>query len=271
MSRSQQEQAQTERFAETYRRYQLPAMQDLESAVCGCAYGGTSWTTKAEADRIAGLLDLRPGVRLLDVGSGSGWPALYWAETTGCDAVLTDLPFDGLRIAANRARRDAIPTTCWFALADCINLPFSDGSFQAISHSDVLCCLIDKTAALRACRQILGPRGRMIFSVISISPGLAAPAYARAVEAGPPFVEMDGNYASLLPETGWRTLDCIDVTAEFAATIRRLMDEEERQRRSLGAVFDEEALAERRTSHERKVGALEDGLLRREIFNVTGA
>jgi hypothetical protein len=37
-------------------------------------YGGASWTTKAEADRVGRLLDLAPLDRLLDIGSGAGWP-----------------------------------------------------------------------------------------------------------------------------------------------------------------------------------------------------
>ena len=109
MSPSPKEQAQTEQFAAIYRRNQLPVMRSVERQVCGCDYGGTSWTTRKEADEIAGLLGLREGVHLLDLGSGSGWPALYWAETTGCNTVLTDLPFDSLRLAARREldhRRD---------------------------------------------------------------------------------------------------------------------------------------------------------------------
>ncbi|MBT3535549.1 MAG: hypothetical protein HN478_16840, partial [Rhodospirillaceae bacterium] len=102
MSPSPQEQAQTERFASSYERHQSPVMHRVERRVWGCDYGGTSWTTRDEADRIAGLLELRPGLRILDLGSGSGWPALYWAAATGCDAVLTDLPLTGLRIAAAR-------------------------------------------------------------------------------------------------------------------------------------------------------------------------
>jgi len=39
-------------------------------------YGGTSWTTKAEADRVGRLLDLAPLDRLLDIGAGAGWPQL---------------------------------------------------------------------------------------------------------------------------------------------------------------------------------------------------
>ena len=48
------------------------AMRDLERSVYGCDYGGNGGTTRQEAERIAQLLELRPGAKLLDVGAGSG-------------------------------------------------------------------------------------------------------------------------------------------------------------------------------------------------------
>ncbi|TMG93215.1 MAG: hypothetical protein E6H76_00330, partial [Betaproteobacteria bacterium] len=85
-----------DKYAELHRS---AAMRDLERSVCGCAYGSTSWTTRPEAERIAQLLELRPAVKLLDVGAGTGWPGLYLAELTGCDVVVVDLPLGGLRLA----------------------------------------------------------------------------------------------------------------------------------------------------------------------------
>src|SRR4030081_3613023 len=90
-------------FARDYELGRSAAVRDLERSVLGCDYGGTSWTTRREAGRIAALLELRPGVRLLDVGAGAGWPGLYLAQVTGCDVVLADLPVVGLQIALERA------------------------------------------------------------------------------------------------------------------------------------------------------------------------
>ncbi|MFP6746348.1 MAG: class I SAM-dependent methyltransferase [Alphaproteobacteria bacterium] len=268
MPLSPEEREQAERFGETYLRYQTPVMRSLERSVCGCDYGGTSWTTKDEADRIAGLLNLRPGLRLLDVGSGSGWPALYWADKCGCDVMLTDLPFDGLRIAAARIKRDKPPGACWLAVADGAGLPFADGGFEAISHSDVLCCLLDKAGALRSCRRVLGADGHMVFTVISISPGLSEGDCRLALEAGPPYVAAENDYPALLDVTGWDIVEQIDVTANFAETIRRLIQTERRERAAMSTLYDEETLAERAAGHLVKLNALEKRLLRREIFKV---
>jgi 2-polyprenyl-3-methyl-5-hydroxy-6-metoxy-1,4-benzoquinol methylase len=109
MTCSPEEAAQRRRFEELYARAQSPVMRSIERSVCGCDYGASSWTTREEAQRIGTLLGLRPGVRLLDVGAGSGWPGLYLAKTSGCDVALVDLPLSGLRIAAQRAVADRVP------------------------------------------------------------------------------------------------------------------------------------------------------------------
>ena len=78
--------------------------------------------------------------------------------------------------------------TCWVAVADAAGLPFRAASFDALSHSDVLCCLREKRAVLQACRRVIRGAGRMVFSVISVAPGLLSGDYARAVANGPEFI-----------------------------------------------------------------------------------
>ena len=189
MPRSPAEQARLVRFACEYHVSQNQVMLEIERAVCGCAYGGTSWTTRDEADQIARQLQLRPGMRLLDVGAGSGWPGLYLARVTGCDVALVDIPIEGLRIAARRSIAEPIAGACWVMVADGAGLPLQSAGFDAISHSDVLCCLEAKAAVLNECRRVICEDGMMVFTVISIAPGLSAADYQRARQAGAPFKE----------------------------------------------------------------------------------
>jgi hypothetical protein len=68
---------------------------EIERLVIGADYGADGYTTLAQADELARRLALRPGARLLELGSGSGWPGLHLAKTSGCAVVLTDLPGPG--------------------------------------------------------------------------------------------------------------------------------------------------------------------------------
>ena len=77
MSATLSAEAAKERFLLEQRVAFAPPRLAVERAVCGSDYGGTSWTTMAEAKQVAQMLGVGPGDRLLEVGAGSGWPALY--------------------------------------------------------------------------------------------------------------------------------------------------------------------------------------------------
>ncbi len=154
-------------FAASYEVSNLPAMREVERKVLGCDYGGTSWTTDGQAKQIVDLLDLQPGLHVLDIGAGSGWPGLYLADTSGCDVTLLDLPVNALAKARDRAQRDGIEDRVITVAASGAALPFADSSFEAISHSDVLCCLPEKIEMLEECRRIATDGAHMLFSVIA--------------------------------------------------------------------------------------------------------
>jgi ubiquinone/menaquinone biosynthesis C-methylase UbiE len=141
-------------FAESYDVSALAAMRRIERTVLGCDYGGTSWTTSRQAEEIVERLELRPGIQLLDVGAGAGWPGLFVADSGGCEVVLVDLPLNALEQAQKRARRDGLEGRVRPIAASGFALPFREASFEAISHSDVLCCLLEKQEVLHECRRL---------------------------------------------------------------------------------------------------------------------
>ena len=111
----------------------------VERDVFGAVIGSNGYTTLDQADELAEALRLGPGIRLLDMGSGVGWPGLYLAAKTGCEAVLTDVPAVGVRKAATRAAEEGLDGRCAFAVASGVHLPFSPRTFDAVVHTDVLC------------------------------------------------------------------------------------------------------------------------------------
>ena len=254
------------RFAKDAEFARSAAMRDLERSVCGCDYASTSWTTRAEAGRIARLLGLRPAARLLDVGAGSGWPGLYLAWLTGCDVVLVDLPLAALRAALDRATRDGLFRRCGVVAADGAALPFEDASFDALSHSDVLCCTPDKLAVLRGCRRVARSGAAMVFTVIAPAPSLAEAERRIAIESGPPFVDVPNDYAVLLDESGWCLHERSDVTGAFLLSMRTHLEGMRARVDALAEVFGSDELAERMKRREATIAAVDAGLLRRELF-----
>ena len=125
-------------FQERYRHTPSLLARQIEQRVIGGDWGANGFTTMAQADTLARELHLSAADRLLDLGSGRGWPGLYLAARTGCAVVLTDLPLEGLRVAVNRAASEALARTGVVASA-ASGLPFRASSFDVIIHTDVLC------------------------------------------------------------------------------------------------------------------------------------
>lgn len=257
-------------FARDYEIAQSPLMREIERCVRGCDYGGTSWTTREQAEQAAERLALAPGLRLLEVGAGSGWPALYLATLSGCDVVLTDLPLSGLRIARARAAADGLDSRCRVLAADGAALPFADRLFDRIHHADVLCCMDHKREMLRECRRVAREPARMEFSVISLA---RAPAGDDELDllrkSGPPYPDAGTDYAVLLSEAGWSVLERIDVTAEFARCMDVLVEAAHERRGALLELLGEQDYAERLARRHSTRAAVSRGLLKREIFVAT--
>ena len=253
-------------FEKSYEQGRLPAVRKLMQSVLGCDYGGTSWTTRSQADQIADSLELKPGVRLLDVGAGSGWPGLFLADTSGCDVTLVDIPVFALQQASERAAEDNLGQRCHTVAASGAALPFRDGAFDSVSHSDVLCCMPDKVPMLRECRRVVTDEAKMSFSVIMPAPALSEPDWQDAVSAGPPFVEVDDDYANLLSASGWRVIERSDVTQQHLQSLQVLVENMGACVAELTDALGAEELATQKQRRELQISAIQRGLLKREIF-----
>ncbi|WP_166656375.1 class I SAM-dependent methyltransferase [Paraburkholderia sp. BL10I2N1] len=240
-------------------------MQELERSVLGCDYGATSWTTRLEAERIASLLELRPMVRLLDIGAGSGWPALYLATISGCDVTLSDIPMSGLRAAVARASLDGLRARCQAVAADGAYLPFADASFDALSHSDVLCCMPDKLSMLRECRRVARSKARMAFSVIAIGRSIDGARRRAAIDSGPTFVVSE-DYAILLDWSGWRVLERKEISNDFAVALKTRICGINARCDAITEVRGPEWVSESLERLQATLRAVEGGLLQREAF-----
>jgi len=201
-------------FEQQHEQYRHPAMRALEKRVLGCDFGGTSWTTRAQADQIPGTLGLGADSHLLEIGAGTGWPGVYLARQTGCRVTLLDLPVNSLKYALHRARDEQPRSACGAIAASAAALPLKDASFRVITHSDVLCCLPAKLAMLEECRRVARAGARMLFYVIAPATGLAANEVAEACEAGPPFVGLEGDYPGMLSASGWSVVERTSLNAD---------------------------------------------------------
>ncbi|HET6953652.1 MAG TPA: methyltransferase domain-containing protein, partial [Acidimicrobiales bacterium] len=197
---------------------------------------------------------------------GQGWPGLYLARTTGCQVVLTDVPFEGPAAAAGRAARDGISERAWPLLALGQALPLRPASVDAVVHTDVLCCLTPKLATLRATRQALRPGEPTAFSVIYPTPGLPPAQARRAVAAGPPHCGLRSSYPRLLRSAGFVEIDEHDLTPAYLATARTKLRVADELADDMADMLGRQEFDEMQARRRLAVGAIADGLLRRSRF-----
>jgi len=244
----------------------LPAVKAVERGVLGCDYGGTSWTTREQANYLMSSLGLATDSQLLEVGSGAGWPGLYISTESGCNVTLLDMPLIALEQAKERAERDDIIERVNIINGNGTSLPFADASFDRLSHSDVLCCLPEKLEMLEECRRVAAADAQMIFLVIEPATGLSTADYKRGIDAAPPFAEVPEGYPELLQKSGWQLLERIDVTEEFAKTLQKEIDGLKDNTAALQEAYGADELCEMLEQSEIAIETVKANMLQRFIY-----
>ncbi len=128
-----------ERFADRYLALSAEAAIEAELEVLGTDYRANGYSTRAQVDEIGDRLDLRAGERLLDLGSGCGYPGLYLAQRHGCSVATVDPVANGVAAGAARAHRDGLDDRHLAVIGAGASLPFRSESFDSIVHIDVMC------------------------------------------------------------------------------------------------------------------------------------
>jgi arsenite methyltransferase len=137
--------------------YSSPAIQWL---LGGELHPGGERTTR----RALELIELRTGERLLDVASGTGSSAILAVREFGCVAAGLEYSPEAVRAAQEAADAAGLCDFVGFVEGDAEELPFADGSFDAVLCECSLCTFPDKLGALREIRRVLRPGGRLALS-----------------------------------------------------------------------------------------------------------
>ena len=162
---------------------------------------------------LAGLAEVRPGLRLLDVGSGLGGSSRYLAAQHGCQVTGLDLTPEYCEIAADLSRRTGLSELTEFRCASALDMPFEDGSFDLAWTQHVQMNIEDKPRLYAEIYRVLRPGGRFVFHDILAGPG-GQPYFPVhwAEEPSMSFLIAPEDLRVLLAQTGFQQAEWRDMT-----------------------------------------------------------
>ena len=115
----------------------------------------------ARRARILEALALRPGDRVLDVGSGPGHQAFDMSSVVGATGRIDGVDPAESAVEIGRRRCSELRNT-WFHAGEASNLPFDDTTFDAVMSSQVFEYLDDVPAGLAEAFRVLKSGGRVL-------------------------------------------------------------------------------------------------------------
>jgi SAM-dependent methyltransferase len=153
---------------------------------------------------VAGLMPARAPDHLLDIGSGLGGPARWFAQRFGCRVTGVDLTPEFCALAQHLTTQLGLDAQLRFEVADALALPFGDASFDGAYSMNVSMNIADKPALYREIRRVLKPGGWLLLSEIARGDG-PEPDYPMpwAATAATSFLATPGQTRAALEAAGF--------------------------------------------------------------------
>jgi ubiquinone/menaquinone biosynthesis C-methylase UbiE len=116
---------------------------------------------------IANLVQCDARDHILDIGSGLGGPARYFAQRFGCEVTGIDLTAEFCDVARDLTRALGLESSVKFELGNALAMPFADGHFDGAYSMNVSMNIADKRAFYHEVHRVLKPRGWLMLSEVA--------------------------------------------------------------------------------------------------------
>ena len=120
---------------------------------------------------MAALMQAGPGDHLLDIGSGIGGPARYFAKRFGCTVTGIDLTAEFCEVARHLTRLLGMEDKVRFETGNALAMPFGDAAFDGAYSMNVSMNIADKAGLYREMRRVLKPGAFLLLSEVAKGEG----------------------------------------------------------------------------------------------------
>lgn len=109
-------------------------------------------------EKLSELCHIGKNTKVMDVGCGKGTGAIYLAKKYGCKVIEIDIMETLIEKGKKKVRINNLQDKVDLRVGDCHNLPFDDGSFDAVIFQAVL-IFMDKEKALTEAIRVVKKNG----------------------------------------------------------------------------------------------------------------
>ncbi|HQR72788.1 MAG TPA: methyltransferase domain-containing protein [Burkholderiaceae bacterium] len=192
----------------------------------------------------AALVQAGSGDHLLDIGSGIGGPARYFAQHFGCRVTGIDLTPEYCDVARHLTRLLNLQDRVSFEVGNALAMPFDDAQFDGAFSMNVSMNIEDKSALYREAHRVLRPGAWLVLSELALGQGGAIDYPTPwASRAGESFLATPADTERGLVSAGFEVLQRRSTAEEskaFAVRSRGFVDRGEKPpHRAVMLMYDE--------------------------------
>jgi SAM-dependent methyltransferase len=173
---------------------------------------------RAATRELAESMGLTKRMRVLDAGSGLGGAARHLATAVGCRVVGVDLVPEYVEFAQMLTERCGLGGQVSFRQGSALELPFAEGSFDAVMTQHASMNIADKPALYTELRRVLRPGGRLgIYDILEGPSGDPQFPVPWARDSSTSFLATPSEMRLMLIDAGFGPLTWRDTTRDCLA------------------------------------------------------
>ena len=177
----------------------------------------------ASTREIVKLLNLQPGMKVLDVGSGIGGSAFHMAQEYGVHVHGLDLSHNTLAIAQERLKELKLESLVTFEYGDILEANI-EAEYDVIYSRDAFLHIPDKAHLFQTLKRALKPNGLLFFTDYCWGEGKHSAEFLDYVAQRNYALHTVKEYGGYIEEAGFNNVEAMDKTKLFGDYLHLELD-----------------------------------------------